>query len=128
MQAQMSGKLPPDNPVSWRNDSGLFYDNIRQPTAGFKISHKLFNIPNLPAFTANLSISGGFYEDGPWGPVKLTKSNALSTAVLAWSLLEAEEAFREDRNTVVRPSGHSQRWPVRSRATTACKIREDGSQ
>ena len=103
VQAQMSGVLAPDNPVQWRNDSGTQYTGIDVRSNGIKISHKLFNIPNLPAFNVSLDVSGGFYEDGPWGPVKLTKSNALSTAILGWSLLEAEESFRRDRTTLVRP-------------------------
>ena len=47
-------------------------------------------------------MSGGFYEDGPWGPIKLTKSNALSTSILAWSLLDAEDAMRQEEPTLVR--------------------------
>ena len=49
-----------------------------------------------------MDVSGGFYEDGPWGPIKLTKSNALSTSILAWSLLDAEDAMRQEEPTLVR--------------------------
>ena len=49
-----------------------------------------------------VDVSGGFYEDGPWGPIKLTKSNALSTSILAWTLLDAEDAMRKEEPTLVR--------------------------
>lgn len=49
-----------------------------------------------------IDLSGGFFEDGPYGPVKLTKSNALSTAMLAWALLDAPDAFDDNPALLVR--------------------------
>jgi hypothetical protein len=112
----MSGKLPPDNPVSWRSNSGLQYKDMNVVSSGIKISGTInaqrdklglpqkYIFANIPSFNFTRDLSGGFYEDGIWGPVKLTKSNALSTAVLGWSLLEAEKTWREDRYTFVRPA------------------------
>lgn len=58
--------------------------------------------PNMPAFNTTMDLSAGFYEDGPWGPVKLTKNNGLATAMLAWAMLDAKESFQEDRDLMVR--------------------------
>ena len=61
--------------------------------------------PNMPAFNATVDLSQGFYEDGPWGPVKLTKNNGFTTAMLAWAMLDAKESFQESRDLTVRTPG-----------------------
>lgn len=198
----MSGPLPADFAVQWRNSSGLQYKNLKVRSTGIKASSTLYKEDNIPAFTRTVRIpacllrmrtarhgclvldavlqhrqvaarararhvrsspavqqqrgagsqqlvamlcvpdvigppatnasharitfssdrlvlshkqsaesgetrlqvdvSGGFYEDGPWGPIKLTKSNALSTSILAWTLLDAEDAMRKEEPTLVR--------------------------
>ena len=104
LQAEYSGKLPTDRPdsIAWRSTSGLQY--ARTPIASPNgIKSKFQPQYSLPAFNATRDLSGGFYEDGPYGPVKLTKSNALSTALLAWSLLDAADSFERDPALLVRP-------------------------
>lgn len=103
VQTQWSGKLPADYPVAWRADTGQQYANFNFRSSGIKRSPNIYEHPNMPSFNATLDVSGGFYEDGPWGPVKLTKSIALSTSLLAWTLIDAEGTMREDENVMVRP-------------------------
>ena len=55
----------------------------------------------MPGFNTTLDISRGFYEDGPWGAVKITKNNGLSTAMLAWAMLDATETFQESLDLTV---------------------------
>ena len=57
---------------------------------------------SLPVFNVTRDLSGGFYEGGTLGAVKLTKSNALATALLAWSLLDAPQAYEDDPALTVR--------------------------
>ena len=102
MQTQWSGKLPADHPVPWRADTGEQYAGFNFRSSGIKRSPNVYEHPNMPSFNATLDVSGGFYEDGPWGPVKLTKSIALSTSLLAWTMLDAEPTMREDENVMVR--------------------------
>jgi hypothetical protein len=40
-----------------------------------------------------LDLSGGFFNDGEVGPVKLTWNIALTTSMLAWSMLEYKESY-----------------------------------
>jgi hypothetical protein len=81
--------------VPWRSTSGTQY--VRTPLAAPDgVRSKLQPQRSLPPFNATADLSGGFYEDGPFGPVKLTKSNALSMALLAWALLDARDAFDAD--------------------------------
>lgn len=104
VQAQMSGKLPGDHVlrVPWRFNSGMAYRNILVSSPPIKSSFRPYDNPNMAAFNTTLDLSGGFYEDGPWGPVKLTKNNGFSTAMLAWAMLDAEESFRDNKDIEVR--------------------------
>lgn len=56
---------------------------------------------SLPAFNVTTDLSGGFYEDGPWGPVKLTKTNALTTANLAWAVLDLPAPYEREPQLMV---------------------------
>jgi hypothetical protein len=102
VQAQMSGRLPLDHRVLWRSHSGLQYRSLLVESPGIRSNFKPYDNPNMPAFNATVDLSRGFYEDGPWGPVKLTKNNGFSTAMLAWAMLDAKEAFHKDRDLAVR--------------------------
>jgi hypothetical protein len=101
VQAQYSGSLPNDRPVAWRHASGLQYKNIMISSPGIRSNFKPYQNPNMPTFNKTVDLSKGFYEDGPWGPVKLTKNNALATAMLAWAMLDAEETFRDEKHIAV---------------------------
>lgn len=46
--------------------------------------------------TKAVDLSGGFYNDGDVGPVKLTWNIALTTSMLAWSMLEYPEYWAAD--------------------------------
>lgn len=85
LSAERSGPLPPDFPVGWRGDSGLQYSAVNftftNVTAG-AVSDK------TDFFTEQVDLSGGFYNEGEVGPVKLTWNVAVTTAMLAWALLE----------------------------------------
>jgi hypothetical protein len=71
---------------------------------GIKSLYNPYDNPNIPPFNVTRDLSGGFYEDGPWGPMKNTKSIALATSLLAWAMLDGEDAFRADADTTVRRS------------------------
>ena len=43
-----------------------------------------------------LDLSGGFFNDGDVGPVKLTWNIALTTSMLAWSMLEYPDYWAAD--------------------------------
>jgi hypothetical protein len=95
LQAQVSGKLPDNYPIPWRSDSGLQYLQAQVDGDTGIISKYRLEF-SLSAFNLTADLSGGFYEDGPWGPVKLTKSNALATSQLAWALLDLPGPFERD--------------------------------
>lgn len=101
----MSGKLPGDHVlrVPWRFNSGEQYRSILISSGSIKSTFRPYENPNMAAFNTTLDLSDGFYEDGPWGPVKITKNNGFSTAMLAWAMLDAEDAFRANRDVQVRP-------------------------
>jgi hypothetical protein len=89
MQAELSGKLPPGYPatLSWRKDSGLIYKNVVLDAVS-GVTSPFRQDQSLPAFNVTLDLSGGFYEDGIYGPVKITKSIAMTTSMLAWAILD----------------------------------------
>ncbi|KAJ1696446.1 hypothetical protein LUZ63_004958 [Rhynchospora breviuscula] len=60
---QRSGKLPPDQTMTWRSDSGL-----------------------SDGSTANVDLTGGYYDAGD--NVKFSFPMAFTTTMLAWSILE----------------------------------------
>ena len=100
MQTQVSGKVPADFPVDFRMDSGLQYRNIDVDGSDGVVS-KYRPQFSLPSFNETKDLSGGFYEDGPWGPVKLTKSNALATSNLAWAMLDLPGPYERDPQKMV---------------------------
>ena len=106
----MAGPLRPDHRVEWRSNSGMQYKSLLISSRGMRSNFKPYENPNMPAFNTTVDLSGGFYEDGPWGPVKLTKNNGLSTAMLAWAMLDAPESFQESRDLRVR-SLHASETP-----------------
>jgi hypothetical protein len=111
MQAEWSGKLPGDYPVSWRSNTGSQYESYYLQSAGIRKSQYVYRKPpndkgtiaNMAAFNTTADLSGGFYEDGQLGPVKITKNIALNIALLSWTLLDAEKTMREDENVMVLP-------------------------
>lgn len=95
MQAERSGRLPQNYTIDWRASSGLQYlnatiDGRRGVVSKYRKQYFLKSFSNVTR-----DLSGGFYEDGPYGPVKLTKTNAMSTALTAWAALDLPEPFEE---------------------------------
>lgn len=109
----MSGKLPGDSVlrVPWRFNTGLQYRSLLISGRNIRSTFRPYDNPNMAAFNATVDLSSGFYEDGPWGPVKLTKNNGFSTAMLAWSMLDAEDSFRANRDIQVRAPLHAPQYP-----------------
>jgi hypothetical protein len=103
LQTEYSGTIPAEFPeaVDWRSDSGSQYRRARV-AAPNGIKSKFQPQYSLPSFNATRDLSGGFYEDGPYGPVKLTKSNALTVAMLAWAMLDAPNEFAGEPALLVR--------------------------
>ena len=81
LDAQRSGTLPRSYPVPWRADSGE--QNVAVLT--------FLNETTGQSAPYRADLTGGFYNDGEVGPVKVTWNIALTTAMLAWSLLEYED-------------------------------------
>lgn len=86
LDAQRSGPLPAGYPVAWRKSSGeanvdaiLFVNE----TAGI-------SVPRLATLT------GGYYNDGEVGPIKVTWNVAMTTTMLAWSLIEYPEFWKKN--------------------------------
>lgn len=104
MQTELSGQITPAMRaiVPWRLDSGLQYKNALILKPGGIKSPALQTKYSLPAFNLTRDLSGGFYEDGIYGPVKLTKTNALSVSLLAWAMLDARSSFVKDPVFLVR--------------------------
>lgn len=112
MQAERAGRLPQNYTIDWRANSGLQYeeaiiDGRRGVTSKYRKQYFLKSFTNITR-----DLSGGFYEDGPYGPVKLTKTNAMSTALTAWAALDLPQPFEEE----VDEQGHS----LMVRETAAC--------
>ena len=86
--AQRSGALPSNYPVTWRGDSGLM--NVAQMTFTVQSKQNAVLAKGVTN-TIDVDLTGGFYNDGEVGPVKITWNIALTTTMLAWSLLEYED-------------------------------------
>jgi endoglucanase len=82
LNAERAGDLPSGFPIQWRFDSGLQYQ---------KVSTTWFNATTNTNTTQATNLSGGFYNEGDVGPVKVTWNIALTTTMLAWSMLEYPE-------------------------------------
>lgn len=96
LYAQRSGQIVLPYPVDWRRSSGS--QNVEQ-----------FLQPQFDALGQAVSInrtavdlSGGFYTDGEVGPVKLTTHVAMTTSMLAWSLLDYQEWWVKDQGRLDR--------------------------
>jgi hypothetical protein len=86
LYSQRSGALVQPYPISWRFNSGTenkiaLRVNMSDPAG--------FNLTGIVNITADLT--GGYYTDGEVGPVKITVHVAMTTAMLAWSLLDYRE-------------------------------------
>ena len=104
VQSEFSGMIPADFPedvTTWRSDSGLQYERARIAANG-GVKNRFNQQSALPGFNVTRDLSGGFYEDGEYGPVKLTKTNALSMSTLAWAMLDARSSFTADQTFLVR--------------------------
>jgi hypothetical protein len=86
LDAQRSGLLPYGYPITWRKASGEV-----------NIEPILFvnETANLNE-TKRVDLSGGFYNDGDVGPIKVTWNIAMTTSMLAWSLIEYGEFWERD--------------------------------
>jgi hypothetical protein len=96
LQAQRSGQLIQPYPVAWRKSSGLknqyefnFTEYITDEVTGIQT-------PGLTVEQKSADLSGGFYTDGEIGPVKITTHVAMTTSMLAWSLLDYKEWWMKD--------------------------------
>jgi Glycosyl hydrolase family 9 len=105
LRAEVSGRLPLGYTPQWRGSSGeqLVSAHVDAPNGIQSVFRPALSIGKI---NVTRDLSGGFYEDGPWGPIKLTKNNAFSTAMLAWGVLDkiTEQSFRSDPARLVRPS------------------------
>ena len=110
MQAEWSGDATPvqgDFPP-WRAMTGqsLVKAKVNSPKKGIVNPYKKNQA--LDTFrTVTADLSGGYYEDGVVGPVKLTKSIAMTTTFAAWALLDAPDAFNEVAFVRARPFSSS---------------------
>lgn len=91
LYAQRSGPITLPYPVDWRRSSGA--DNVGEFTL------TSYDSLGLPASTnlTTVDLSGGFYTDGEIGPVKLTTHVAMTTSMLAWSLLDYQQWWSKDQ-------------------------------
>jgi hypothetical protein len=95
LDAQRSGVAGASYPLKWRTTTGLqnvyniiFYNDS---TNSGKTP-----IPSKEFTFARVDLSGGFYNDGQVGPVKLTWNIALTTTMLAWSMLEYKDFWSKE--------------------------------
>lgn len=98
LQAQRSGALRQPYPVDWRKSSGQkneFEFNFTQyttdPETGFQIPDPLGVLEQR-----KVDLSGGYYTDGEIGPIKITTHVAMTTSMLAWSLLDYKDWWAKD--------------------------------
>jgi hypothetical protein len=117
VQTELSGQFTPamKSIVPWRSDSGLQYKNALILKPGGIKSPAFQTKYSLPAFNFTRDLSGGFYEDGIYGPVKLTKTNAITVSLLAWSMLDARSSFVKDPIFLVRRSSFAPCLSLRTR-------------
>jgi hypothetical protein len=88
LNAQRSGRLDASSyPIPWRFDSGVQYKEIPARFENQTTNQVLYR---------NIDLSGGFYNDGEVGPVKLTWNIAMTTTMLAWSMLEYKAFWERD--------------------------------
>jgi hypothetical protein len=103
LKAEVSGPLPLGYMPAWRSSSGTQYltANVDVPNGIASVFNEQLS---LPRFNATRDLSGGFYEEGVWGAVKITKNIAFSSSMLAWSVLssETEKTFMHDPQRLVR--------------------------
>jgi Glycosyl hydrolase family 9 len=88
--AQRSGALPSNYPITWRGDSGL------QNVALMTFANDTGSASSTTSETISVDLTGGFYNDGEAGPVKITWNIAITTTMLAWSMLEYQDFWEAD--------------------------------
>jgi Glycosyl hydrolase family 9 len=91
LYAQRSGQLGKPYPVPWRQTSGI-KNTYQLPFPVYDGTGTLSAFGSKPA-----DLTGGFYTDGEIGPVKVTTHVALTTSMLAWSLLDYAEWWAKDQ-------------------------------
>ena len=77
-EAQRSGKLPRISNTPWRGNSGL-WDSIL-----------------VPGTSKNISLTGGWYDDG--GMLKVSYSTAFTVSMLSWAYYEYKAGFKSSGN------------------------------
>lgn len=91
MYAQWSGDIIQPFPVDWRRSSGAQNKNYKINQTRFDgLGNPLVSVPRTT------DLSKGFYTEGEVGPVKITKHIALSTAMLAWSMIDFKDWWAKD--------------------------------
>jgi Glycosyl hydrolase family 9 len=88
---EWSGATGANFPISWRKSSGT----ANSLTLNFTHMDPLLETKVAEVEERTVDLSGGFYTEGEVGPVKITTHVAYTTALLAWSLLEFEDWWRE---------------------------------
>lgn len=85
LNAERSGVISGGYPIDWRSSSGLQYAEVNMT---FTNVTKGVVTDKTDFFFKQVDLSGGFYNDGEIGAVKLTWNIAVTTSMLAWSMLE----------------------------------------
>lgn len=91
LYTEWSGIIVEPFPISWRKTSGMH--NVLD--INITRVDPLTGGP-LPEPPREVQLTGGFYTEGEIGPVKVTTHVALTTAMLAWSLLEFPDWWARD--------------------------------
>ena len=91
LYAQWSGAVVLPFPVDWRRSSAPQY-------RAFALTQERLDENGAPTISATTTrdLTAGFYTGGEAGAVRVTTHVALTTAMLAWSMLDFQEWLAED--------------------------------
>lgn len=88
---EWSGDVVPPFIIPWRFTSGKV--NVIDLSIN---RYSPVNATVAASKTSSVNLSGGFYTEGEVGPVKVTSHVAMTTAMLAWSMLDYPEWWASD--------------------------------
>lgn len=91
LYAQWSGAVVQPFPVEWRQSSAPQYKE-------FKLTQQRLTPEGAPgpSRTTTADLTAGFYTGGEVGAVRVTTHVALTTAMLAWSMLDFQDWWAQD--------------------------------
>ena len=89
LYAQRGGLIMAPYPVDWRSTTEDTFGEFTQTQYGALGEPVSIN-------RTSVNLSGGFFTDGEIGPVKLTTHVAMTTSMLAWSLLDFQQWWAKD--------------------------------